>query len=175
MAVGFPADTGYQAQRLRVTVDAPVDEFRRRYEAAVPTFDADAVAELVMRKADWAEIAARTDASAPHGFLRYWTSDAGALMRRAGDPGECAMYLMGNHIIAERMYRYDPAVLLYAPLRTVCASMDSATTQFSIDRPSAVFASFPDARIAEVGVDLDRKVAALLRFLDAPVPPSLVD
>ena len=168
------SDTSYQGHRLRVAVDAPFDEFRQRFESAVPSYDADSVAALVVREADWSEVVSHMDASAPHGFLRYWSSDVGLLMRRAGDPGECAVYLMGNHVIAERMYRYDASALLYAPLRPVITSKDG-TTEFCIDRPAAVFASFGDARIAEIGVELDHKVAALLRFLDAPVPPSFVD
>jgi hypothetical protein len=38
-------------------------------------------------------------------------------MSLAGDPARCTAYLMGNHTIAEQMYRHDPSVMLYAPLR----------------------------------------------------------
>jgi hypothetical protein len=173
MAAGSISDTRYQAHRLRVSVEVPFDEFRRRFEAAVPAFDAEAFAALVRRKADWSEMVALMDASSPHGFLNYWSLDAGSLMSVAGDAGQCVEYLMGNHVIAERMYRYDPMVLLHAPLRPVIASHDGGATHFMIEQPSAIFSSFDDERIAEVGVELDRKVAGLLADLDAPVPPSL--
>jgi hypothetical protein len=175
MEAGPSSDTSYQAHRLRVFVDLPFSEFRQRYEAAVPALDEQALAALVGRRVGWPEMTSFVDASAPHGFLRYWSTNAGPLMSLAGDQGECATYLMGNHIIAERMYRYDKAALMYAPLRPLISSHGTGRTEFTIERPSAVFSSFGDDRIAQVGVELDRKVASLLAYLDAPVPPALVD
>ncbi|BCB75906.1 hypothetical protein GCM10022251_54880 [Phytohabitans flavus] len=175
MATGPISDTTYQTHRLEVSVDVPFDEFRRRFETAVPAIDDATLDALVGRKADWSEMTTFVDGSAPQGFLRYWTSNPGPLMSLAGDPGECAAYLMGNHIIAERMYRYDPAAMMYAPLRPVISQRDGGPTKFTIERPGAAFASFSDGRIAEVGVELDRKVAALLQHLGAPVPPSLLE
>ena len=35
---------------------------------------------------------------------------------------------MGNHTIAEQMYRHDPAVMLYVPLRTVIYAGPRGTT-----------------------------------------------
>jgi hypothetical protein len=61
---------------------------------------------------DWDTVLRVTAEAAPHGFLRYWTPDVGPLMRLAGDRWRCASYLMGNHTIAERMYRHDPAIML---------------------------------------------------------------
>jgi hypothetical protein len=39
--------------------------------------------------------------------------------RRREQLGGRRAYLMGNHAIVEQMFRHDPRVLLYAPLRTV--------------------------------------------------------
>jgi uncharacterized protein (DUF302 family) len=80
---------------------------------------------------------------------------------------------MGNHTIAERMYRHDPAVMLYAPLRTTIHQDRQGVTRFSIDQPSTRFASFDVPDIAAVGLELDHKVAGLLQVLDVPVPPAL--
>jgi hypothetical protein len=94
-------------------------------------------------------------------------------MRLAGDSPRCSSYLMGNHTIAERMYRHDPAIMLYAPLRTTIHEDAAGTTWFSVDQPSTRFASFGDAAITEVGLELDRKLAALLEHLGVTVPPAL--
>ena len=40
-------------------------------------------------------------------------------MKLAHDDSDCVTYLIGNHTIAERMFRYDPRVMMYAPLHTV--------------------------------------------------------
>ena len=46
------------------------------------------------------------EASAPHGFLTYSRHNAHGLMSAAGDDADCVWYLMGNHILAERMFRH---------------------------------------------------------------------
>jgi uncharacterized protein (DUF302 family) len=80
---------------------------------------------------------------------------------------------MGNHTIAERMYRHDPGIILYAPLRTAIHEDADGTAWFSVDQPSTRFASFGDPAITTVGLELDHKLAALLEHLGAPVPPAL--
>jgi hypothetical protein len=41
------SDTKYQAHRLSVPIEASFDDFRRRYEAAVPTYNEPAFNALV--------------------------------------------------------------------------------------------------------------------------------
>jgi hypothetical protein len=94
-------------------------------------------------------------------------------MRLAGDTGSCTTYLMGNHTVAQRMYTHDPAVALYAPLRTTIHEDRQGVTWFSIDQPSTRFASFGNPDITEVGLELDAKLADLLRFLDISAPLAL--
>jgi len=72
------------------------------------------------------------------------------------------------------MFRHDPGTILYAPLRTAIYETASGRVQISIDQPSSKFASFGDPRIAEVGAQLDAKVAELLRLMALPVPPELI-
>jgi len=163
----------HEVHRLAVAVGAGFDDFRERYEGSVPIFDAERFAALEREGADWDTVLRATAENAPHHFIRYWTTDAGALMRLAGHPPRCSSYLMGNHTIAERMYRHDPAIMLYAPLRTAIHEDADGTTWFSVDQPSTRFASFGDPAITEVGLELDRKLATLLEHLGAPVPPAL--
>jgi uncharacterized protein (DUF302 family) len=160
----------HEVNRLSVAAGAPFDEFRARYEAAVPAFDPAALTEA----GDWDDVLRAADAGAPHGFLIYAAVDVGAMMRLAGHCAGCVTYLMGNHTIAERMYRHNPAVMLYAPLRTALHEDGAGTTWFTIDQPSTRFASFGDPTIAVVGAELDAKLAALLEHLGAPVPKPLL-
>jgi uncharacterized protein (DUF302 family) len=108
--------------------------------------------------------------SAPHGFLIYFRNDVHRVMALAGDSTDCISYLMGNHIIAERMVRHDPRVMLYAPLHTAIWEDNDGNSWFTTDQPSTLFASFKVSEIAQVGVELDRKLAALLEYLEVPVP-----
>ena len=163
----------HQVNRLVIEVAEPFDGFRERYEQAAPRIDPQDLADLIERQAPWSDVLADADARAPHGFLIYYSSDVTPMMALAGDRGPCVMYLMGNHTIAERMYRHDPAVMLYAPLRTTLCVRTDGATQLVVDQPSTVFSSFGVPEIASVGVELDRKLVGLLEALGAPVPAVL--
>jgi hypothetical protein len=163
----------HEVHRLAVAVDSGFDDFRDRYEQSVPPLEAGYFAALERAGADWDTVLRATAEIAPHHFMRYWTSDVGSLMRLAGDSPRCMSYLMGNHTIAERMYRHDPAIMLYAPLRTTIYDDTNGTAWFSVDQPSTRFASFGDPAITDVGLELDHKLAALLEHLGVPVPPAL--
>ena len=169
----MPGVVPHRVNRLVIEVAEPFDDFRERYEQAAPEIDPQDLADLIERRAPWSEVVADADARAPHGFLIYYSSDLTPLMTLSGDRGRCVMYLMGNHTIAERMYRHDPAVMLYAPLRTALSAGTDGCTQLAVDQPSTVFSSFGLTEITAVGVELDRKLVGLLDALGAPVPAVL--
>jgi Domain of unknown function DUF302 len=162
----------YTVPRLTIPVPDAV-EFTRRYEAAVPDLPLDAVRELVARRAPWSEMKRLIGGAAPFGFLIYFRNDVGPVMELAGDTSRCTAYLMGNHVIAERMFRYDPRAMMYAPLHTVIWEDREGRAWFTIDQPSAQFGSFGIPEVSEVGLELDHKVAALLEALSVPVPDVL--
>ncbi|WP_061294957.1 DUF302 domain-containing protein [Herbidospora cretacea] len=168
------ADVAYEAHRLTVDTGMSFDEFRRRYEEAVPVFDRDGFQRLIDEEADWSTVLGFTDRNAPHDFIIYWSLDNSAIFRLSGDRWRSVQYLMGNHTIAQRMFQHDPAVMEYAPLRTTIYEHSDGYARFAIDQPSHQFAGFGDPAIAAVGVELDREVATLLEFLEVPVPGRLV-
>ncbi len=94
-------------------------------------------------------------------------------MQAAGDRADCIAYLMGNHIFAERMFRHEPRAMLYAPLHTVIWEDSDGNAWFTVDQPSTQFSSFRIPAVAEVGIQLDRKLAKLLNVLGVEVPRSL--
>jgi hypothetical protein len=74
-------------------------------------------------------------------------------------------YLLGNHVIAETMFRHDPKALLYAPLRLLIYSDGDGNAIFTMDQPSPAFGSLGIADVTKVGEGLDRKVVNLLRVI----------
>ncbi|MGC4757910.1 hypothetical protein [Micromonospora trifolii] len=166
----------YHARCLDISIDRSFEEFRQQYEAAVPAYDATAFNALVARNAPWDDVLALMRDRAPHAFLIYWSSgDLRPMMNLAGDPRHCVEYLMGNHTTAERMFRHDPAVMLYAPLRTLISDGPDGAARFIIEQPSHAFGSFGVDVIHEVGLELDSEVAALLAHLEVRVPTGLSD
>jgi hypothetical protein len=165
----------HQVDRLTIRIDDTFDGFRNRYERAVPEFHRERFDSFIEEGVDWQTVLEATAENAPHDFILYWSHDFTSLMSLAGDRGRCVEYLMGNHTIAQKMYRYNPAILLYAPLRTAIVEDADGATWFTVDQPSTRFGSFNNPQITEVGIELDRKLAALLAFLDAPVPAALIE
>jgi hypothetical protein len=156
--------------RLVIDIDGPFDEFRARYEDAVPAYDLTQLATFT----SWDAVLADAAGAAPNGFLRYATIEAGPLFSIAGHKARSVVYLMGNHTIAETMYGHDPGIMLYAPLRTVLYEDVDGGVHFAIDQPSHQFNSFGDADIAATGRFLDEKLAALFGALGLAVPGGLV-
>jgi hypothetical protein len=173
MSTAAPAATSYSVIRLTVDVPASLEEFRQQYEQAVPPWPREQVDALVARGAPWSEMLKLIENAAPFGFVIYWRNDVRPVMRLAGDTGQGVFYLMGNHTIAERMYRYQPAVMLYAPLHTMIWQSPGGGTHFTFDRPSDQFGSFGTPQITQVGMELDTKLAALLEHLGLDVPGQL--
>lgn len=100
----------------------------------------------------------------------YFRNDVHPVMTLAGDNADCVAYLMGNHVIAGRMFRHDPRAMMYAPLHTVIWEDKAGDAWFTVDQPSKQFASFAIPEITEVGNELEHKLASLL---DVSVPPEL--
>ncbi len=163
----------HEVTRLTIPTRQLFVQFRQRYEAAVPTYDAKRGADFVRRRVSWNDVVADAASSAPHGFFLYWRMDNSSLMSLAGHTQGSTQYLMGNHTIAERMLKHAAGVMLYAPLRTLLYEADDGSAHFVIDQPSTAFSSFDNAAIAAVGVELDQKLAALLGFLHVRGPAVL--
>jgi uncharacterized protein (DUF302 family) len=86
---------------------------------------------------------------------------------------KATQYLMGNHTIAERMFRHDPSVMLHAPLRTVLYADPDGDTKLAVDQPSLLFNSYDKPEIADVGYELDWLLAQLIELLGAQPPAQL--
>lgn len=93
----------------------------------------------------------------------------------AGSPSKwkAIQYLVGNHIIAERMFRDDPSAILHAPLRTVIYADAGGRTKLTVDRPSLLWDSYGILAISEVGVELDGLLADLIELLGTTAPAVL--
>jgi uncharacterized protein (DUF302 family) len=159
----------HQVRRLDVPLPQPYDEAVRRYEQLVPAADLARFEQL----ADWDVVVELAATNAPHGFMIYWKSDVTAVMAGSPSGWKCTNYLMGNHTIAERMFHYDPAVMLHAPLRTVIYADAEGRTHLAVDQPTTLFSTYDNPAIAEVGQHLDRLLADLFTAMGATLPAEL--
>ena len=159
----------HPVRRLVVALPQPYDTAREDYETLVPEADMARFFQM----ASWQATLELAEINAPHGFMRYYRGDITALMAGSQSLWKATQYLMGNHTIAERMFRHDPSAMLHAPLRTVIYADPDGDTQLAIDQPSLLFASYDNAQIADVGRELDALLAQLITLLGADLPPQL--
>ncbi|MFG1934394.1 DUF302 domain-containing protein [Mycobacterium sp. NPDC048908] len=148
--------------RLDVSTGIGFDEFVVAFEAAAPPYDVACVMQIVDSGGTRDDILAQAADNAPNALMVYAKVDGVRLLSVAGHPVKAVEYLLGNHTVAETMFRHDPRALLYAPLRVLVYSDSDGNAVFSMDRPSSAFGSLGIADVTEVGLGLDRKVANLL-------------
>jgi hypothetical protein len=151
--------------RIDISTGVDFDEFRAAFEKTAPPFDPAPVVEIAERGGSWDEVLAAAAINAPNALMGYATIDALPLLSVAGHTTRAVEYLLGNHTIAETMFRHDPRALLYAPLRVLVYADADGNAVFSMDQPSAAFGTLGIAEVTKVSEDLNRKVANLLRVI----------
>jgi uncharacterized protein (DUF302 family) len=157
--------TEHAVTRIDIPTGMGFDAFCDAFESLAPLFDGAAIERITAGGGSWDDVRAAVTANAPNGLMVFASIDAGPLMAAAGHRTHATEYLLGNHVVAETMFRHNPLALLYAPLRILVYSDDRDQAVFSLDQPSTLFASLGDSRITQVGHDLDTKVIDLLALL----------
>ena len=152
----------HSVTRLDVHTGIAFDAFRDDFEKAAPRFEDAGMDDIAARGGSWDDVKAAVAAYAPYDLMIFAVIDATPLMTVAGHHTKAVEYLLGNHVIAETMFRHNRTTLLYAPLRILVYSDDADQAVFSLDQPSTVFASLDHPAISQVGRDLDTKVRNLL-------------
>ena len=151
--------------RIDIFTGLEFDGFVAAFEKAAPPFDRAGVQAIVERGGGWDDVLGAAAINAPNDLMVYAKIDALPLLGLAGHTTKAVEYLLGNHTIAETMFRHDPKALLYAPLRLLIYADADGNAVFSMDQPSAAFGSLGIAEVTKVGESLDRKVVNLLRLI----------
>jgi hypothetical protein len=162
--------TEHTIRRLHIPLGRPYADAIADFERIVPPVDPQRFQSL----STWQENLHLSDEVAPLGLMRFGSLDISAFMRASETHRRGMEYLAGNHTIAERMYRHEPAAMLYAPLRLFIFADDDGQGVLVMDQPSTLFGSLggnPD--VSAVGRELDQKVAAVLSAMGVQAPSVL--
>ena len=153
----------FSVERIDVTSKRPYEGVRAALEASVPSANLATLTQLVTTNADARQIEhAVNEMVGDLGFMLFAKIDQGPLVSRLGQPKKMSVYLLGNPVLANRMYEQDRAVGLYAPLRvSIYEDPDGITTHFSYDLPSSLLEQFSNGEMRAVGRVLDDKMATL--------------
>jgi len=95
------------------------------------------------------------------GFVYFCKLDQGPLVTLLGKRKRLTVYLLGNPVLANKMFEHRPEAGVYAPLRASLYEDHSAACHFAYDRPSTLFGQFDNSEIRGVAKMLDEKMASL--------------
>ncbi|WP_314147086.1 hypothetical protein [uncultured Leifsonia sp.] len=159
--------------RIELEAEVPFDTLCRALEAEVPPLDEDALRRLIAEGADWSRLTRELAGPGIHRLVRFFTEDPTAVMRLGGADIPSAAYLIGDYLTAARMFRHDPGVLLYTPLRLELHAVGPARTILSVDQPSSALTGFGNNKIGQAAYELDRMLGDLLEEIGLPRPSVL--
>jgi hypothetical protein len=155
----------HEMTRVDIATGVPFDQFVAALEKAAPPVDRAAFAKIAESGGDWDDVLAAAAKNAPHDLMVYAKIDATELFSLAGHRTRAIEYLIGNHVIAETMFRHDAKALLYAPLRMLVYTDGNGNAIFTMDQPGPAFGSLGIDDVSKVGKGLDDKVVNLLRVI----------
>lgn len=155
----------HEMTRVDIATGMPFDQFVDALEKAAPPVDRAAFAKIAESGGDWEDVLAAAAKNAPNELMVYAKIDATELFSLAGHRTRAVEYLIGNHVIAETMFRHDAKALLYAPLRMLVYTDGEGDAIFTMDQPGPAFDSLGIDEVSKVGEGLDRKVVNLLRVI----------
>ncbi|MFF3559417.1 DUF302 domain-containing protein [Streptomyces sp. NPDC002574] len=151
-------------KRVEVRTGVPYAEFITALEKAAPPLDVGAFELVEEAGGTWDDVREAMAVNAPHDLIRYGRINGTQVLKLAGGSTRSMEYWIGNHVIAESMFRHDPRALLYAPLRMLVWSDENGHAVFAMHRSRDEFGSLGNAEVTKVGEELDRHVIELLRL-----------
>ncbi|GAA4155810.1 hypothetical protein GCM10022286_05280 [Gryllotalpicola daejeonensis] len=163
----------YQARRVELVTNARFEALAAAFENAVPELSDAAALTRLAEDGDWRAFTRGLAWEAPSGFVRVWSSHPGQLMSAAGSGRPSAVWLIVNYAIAARLFRHDPATMLYSPLRIEAHAAADAGTVLAFEVPSARLRSFETNKVTQAGAELDRALGDLVEDLGLPRPAAL--
>ena len=161
------------ANRIEIVADVPFERLLQSFEREVPPLDEELFARLVAEGADWKRFVQASGGRGSHRFVAFWRHYPSPVMRAGGADAPSAAYLIGDYATTARMFRHDPGIVLYAPLRLELHVDRAGRTVLSADQPSSQLVTFGNNKITQAGYELDRMLGDLLEELGLPRPSVL--
>ena len=156
-------------RRLVITLPRAYDAACEHFETLVPEADLP----RFYQQGSWQAVSELAEINAPHGLMRYFRSDVCALMAGSRSLWKAKQYFIGNHVVAERAFRNDASAVLHALLPSLIYADPDGDTRLAVDQPSLFFESYDDSQVADVGRELDARLAQLITLLGGSPPAEL--
>ena len=157
----------YEVERIDILLQRTFPEACAALEEQAPKADVAAFVKMVTSGWDARRIELAIQGMVGElGFMILGKLEQGPLVSVLGKPKKMSLYLIGNPVLANRMYDQRAAVGLYAPLRALIYEDEKGTCHFTYEKPSTVLEQFSDDEIRAVARLLDQKMEQLATRLE---------
>jgi len=152
----------FEVERIDCLSSRAFEQTIAAFEQEVPAADMPALQDLVKSRAQAAEIQPVVQTMIGSLEFTYFAKlDQGPLASLLGKRKKLTVYLLGNPVLANKMFEHRPEAGLYAPLRASIYEDHSGACHFTYDRPSTLFGQFENNEIHGVAKMLDEKMASV--------------
>lgn len=152
----------FTVERVDVTSDKSFAEMSATLDAEVPPVDGVAFARLVEMKStpeQVEKVVERMTGSLQ--FVRLAKVEQGPMVSLLGRAKKMSQFLIGNPLIANRLFEVNPAIALYAPVRVALYEDYQGKAHFTYEKPSSSLAPFDHPEVRIVASLLDEKLEQL--------------
>lgn len=159
-----PPVATFAIERVTVATHLSYEALTAAFERELGRFKPDVAERLHARRAPWNEVEAEFTAMAElHGLMIFFRVEQGKITSLKAEPKNCALYLLGNPVIAEQIISIDVRGSFYVPFR-VCLYDPGGGHGACIayDRPSSFLAALARPELASIGELLDGKIDAVV-------------
>lgn len=152
----------YEVERINVRLQRSFSEACSALEEQAPKAEVAVFVQMVTSGWDARRIENAVEEMVGElGFMILGKLEQGPLVSVLGKPKKMSLYLIGNPVLANRMYDQRPAVGLYAPLRALIYEDEQGACYFTYERPSTLLEQFNNDEIRAVARMLDQKMEQL--------------
>ena len=158
--------TRFEVERFDYPSSKTFEQVIAALEQQVPRADLPKLSQLVVLQAPAGEIEKTVLAMVGDlGFMHFAKLDQGPLVSLLGKRKRLTVYLLGNPVLANRMFEHRPEVGLYAPLRASVYEDDRGGAHLTYDRPSTLLQQFNQEDVTAVARMLDDRMAKLAELV----------
>ena len=158
--------TRFEVERFDYPSSKTFEQVIAALEQQVPRADLPKLSQLVVLQAPAGEIEKTVQAMVGDlGFMHFAKLDQGPLVSLLGKRKRLTVYLLGNPVLANRMFEHRPDVGLYAPLRASVYEDDRGVAHLKYDRPLTLLQQFNQEDVTAVARMLDERMAKLAELV----------
>jgi hypothetical protein len=160
-------------RRFAINTGRPFDQFRKQWERAVPAWSWGTAMAEAKGGGGWPALENLSNRTAADGLVNISTFDPSQVMRLAGHQLRAVTYLADNLVIEEGLYKHDPAVIEYLPVRLTISEQPDGDSTLTFDKPCDLFGGYAIPDLVDHAIQVEEAIASVLRKVDLPVPPEL--